>query len=47
MSCTRILPMNDETRTAAAAGWLGIGLPLLVTIIGVYLQLSWWDTLIS
>ncbi len=37
--------MNDETRTAAAAGWLGIGLPLLVTIIGVYLQLSWWDQL--
>lgn len=28
-----------------SAAWLGIGLPVLVTVAGIYLQLSWWNQL--
>lgn len=37
--------MRNETRTTTTAGWLGIGFPVLVTVVGIYLQLSWWGQL--
>lgn len=35
----------NTTRPTAAAAWLGIGLPLVVTAVGISLQVSWWDQL--
>src|SRR5690606_40946001 len=37
--------MNDVQRHRRPAIWLGAGLPLLVTVVAVGLQLSWWGDL--
>jgi len=44
-SCAITDLMNDVQRHRRPAIWLGAGFPLLVTVVAVGLQLSWWGDL--